>query len=371
MNHEIVKEFTELAKLDNPSLDERQVADHILRRLRSMGFSPQEDDAGEKNSGTTGNILCEIPGDPEMDGILFASHMDSVAPCTGKTIVVDDEYIQTDQTTVLGSDDLAGASCMLELARSIRAGEVKGGTVWLLFTIAEEIGLLGAKSADLSMVDVPYAFVLDSNGEIGTASISSPSHNTLDITVIGKAAHSGIEPEKGINAIQVAARAIDSLEMGRIDEETTSNIGIIEGGKARNIVCETVLVKAECRSRSESKLETVTKEIGDAFQKACQAYHAECVISVKNEYKAITLDPDSGILEKFKKACVKTGLPCILEHSGGGSDTNIIHAKGIPAVNISVGMENVHSVKERIKIKNLVLLSGLLKALVEGELAVV
>lgn len=364
---EILDEFLALVSLDNPSLGERQVADRILSRLRDMGYDPIEDETGKGHGGNAGNLLCIIPGDPTKHTLLFACHMDSVPPCRNKRIRVENGMVHTDGTTVLGSDNLAGAAVLLSLAAGIREGSVNCGTVILVFTVAEEIGLLGSKNLVLPEIRPDFSYVVDGGGAVGSASVSSPSHNALDITVIGRASHAGMEPEKGINAIQVAAQAIHSLRLGRIDEETTCSIGIIEGGVARNIVCGQVTIKAECRSRSEKKLQMVTDDIICAFRKACGQFGAGCDIDVKHEYSSYRIQPEEEILRRFMRACSTLGIPAVLEESGGGSDTNIFHEKGIYGLNIGAGMEQVHTLEERIKVSSLDQLARLVRALAEDN----
>ena len=364
MNKRVVNEFLELVKLDNPSLNERKVADYILTKLESLGYSPYEDNAFEKINGNTGNIICKIEGDPNKEKIMFLAHMDSVLPCNGKKAVINEIYIESDKTTILGSDDLSGVASMLELAYAKSNNEIESGDIYLVFTVAEEIGLLGAKNLELDKFKIDYAYVLDSGGEIGTASISAPSHITFNVIIKGRAAHAGMEPEKGINAMVVASKAIAKMEIGRIDEETTCNLGTIKGGNATNIVCEQVFIKGECRSRNEKKLNLVYNNIIDIFNDTTKKYNCELDVKMVKEYSSFLVKDDATVLLKFEKACKNFNLVFKKEHGGGGSDTNIISTMGIKALNISTGMDKVHSVEERIKIDDLIKISELLKIIV-------
>jgi len=360
----IVEEFMTLVRVDNESLKERQMADHIIKRLSDIGYEPREDDAAEKAGGNAGNVICRIPGDSSLQSVMFLAHMDSVYPCIGKVPVIKEGYIYSEGETVLGSDDLSGVAAMLNLADNLKTYKSQRGDVWLVFTIAEEIGLVGARYLDTSKVKADFAYVLDSGDDIGKATITSPSHNTFTAVVTGKAAHAGMEPEKGISAIVAASRAIADMPLGRIDEETTANIGIIDGGRALNIVCDKVTVKGEIRSRNLEKLVKLTDEIVGKFKEHTAAMGAGLEIDMVREYNSFAVGSEETMLVKFKKACADLGIPYRDEHSGGGSDTNIIYHKGIKALTISTGMEKVHGTNERIGIFNLETLEKLMLKLI-------
>ncbi|MBN2559117.1 MAG: M20/M25/M40 family metallo-hydrolase [Clostridia bacterium] len=364
MAERIIEEFLNLVVIDNESLKERQMADYIKQRLESMGYAPYEDDAGAKAGGDAGNIICKIQGNPGLPSVMFLAHMDSVYPCTGKVPVVKGDFIESSGNTVLGSDDLSGVAAMLNLAENLLNKDRLKGHVWLVFTIAEEIGLLGARNLDLSSITADFAYVLDSGGDIGRATVSSPSHNTFTAVITGKAAHAGMEPEKGISAIVAASKAIADMRLGRIDEETTSNIGIIEGGRALNIVCDRAVVKGEVRSRDIGKLEELSNEIADKFKKHADAIGAEATVQMTREYNSFRVGEEEEMLVRFIRALERLGIPYVEEHSGGGSDTNIIYHKGIKALTISTGMDRVHMKTERISIENLLNLEKLMIELV-------
>ncbi|HPQ46463.1 MAG TPA: M20/M25/M40 family metallo-hydrolase [Clostridia bacterium] len=350
MKKSIVEEFMDLVRIDNESLDERLMADFIMDRLRGIGYEPYEDDAGEKAGGTAGNVICLLEGEPELDSVMFLAHMDSVYPCKGKVPIIKDGYIVSEGDTVLGSDDLSGVAAMLNLAQNIKEGGNRHGDIWLVFTIAEEIGLVGARHLDTEGIKADYAYVLDSGGDIGKGTVSAPSHNTFSAVITGRAAHAGMEPEKGINAINVAADAITNMTLGRIDHETTANIGSIEGGRSLNIVCEKVTVKGEVRSRDLGKLEKYSGIIIDSFNTAAKKAGATVEINMEREYNSFRVSEDQPVLSRYKSVLRAMDVEFIPEHSGGGSDTNIIFNKGIQALTISCGMEQVHQTTERISI---------------------
>lgn len=353
MNSRIVDEFIKLVKIDNESLKERQMADYITERLKSMGYEPWEDDAGKKAGGNAGNIICKVTGNSNKKSVMFLAHMDSVYPCTNKIPVIRDGYIYSEGETVLGSDDLSGVAALLNLAENLKSSDSPRGDVWFVFTIAEEIGLVGARHLDTSKVNADFAYVLDSGDDVGKATVTAPSHNTFTAVITGKAAHAGMEPENGVSAIVVASKAIANMQLGRIDDETTANIGVIEGGRALNIVCDKVTVKGEIRSRDLKKLVHYSDDLVNKLNEAVEEMGASVEIDMEREYNSFSVSDDEEMLIKYKKALLALGIEYKEEHSGGGSDTNIIYNNGIKALTISCGMEKVHSTNERIAIHNL------------------
>lgn len=364
MTSKIVDEFMKLVLIDNESLKERDMADYITARLKEMGYEPWEDTAGEKAGGNSGNIICRIPGESSLNSVMFLAHMDSVYPCIGKVPVIQDGYIYSKGDTVLGSDDLSGVAAMLNLAENLKEYKKTKGDVLLVFTIAEEIGLVGARHLDISTVKADFAYVLDSGDDIGKATVTAPSHNTFKAVITGKSAHAGMEPEKGISAIVAASKAIADMQTGRIDFETTANIGTIEGGRALNIVCNEVIVRGEVRSRNLVKLNKYSDDIVKKFIIHADSMGAKAEVEMEREYNSFSVGDDEPMLVKYKNALTSMGIEYREEHSGGGSDTNIIFNKGIKALTISCGMEKVHSTNERISIKNLEILEKLMLELV-------
>ncbi|RCX13244.1 tripeptide aminopeptidase [Anaerobacterium chartisolvens] len=346
-------EFLELVRIDSVTLHERRMADVLKAKLESMGIPVYEDNAGEKIGGNAGNLICTVKGERDVPGILLMAHMDTVSPGIGKNPVVEGDIIRTDGTTVLGGDDAAGIECILEALRVISEDGIPHGNIHIAFTVAEEGGLLGAKNMDYGAIDVRYGFVMDDGGDIGSVAVSAPTQNKIDIIVKGKAAHAGVEPEKGISAIQIAAWAISQMRLGRIDHETTANIGIIKGGCATNIICDRVEIEAEARSRSRRKLDEQTSHMRHCFETACARFGGSFKFDVQNVYPEFNVKQDSGIMRILERAAKKAEIELKAGATGGGSDTNIINGRGIEAVDISVGMDKVHSVEEQISIKDM------------------
>jgi|LSQX01.3.fsa_nt_gb tripeptide aminopeptidase len=346
--------FIEMARIDSLSKKERDMADHLLKKLREMGFDPYEDDTGSKIGGNAGNVICRVPGIPEKPVLLLMAHMDTVAPGIGKKPVVDGDTIRSDGTTVLGGDDAAGIAVILETIRSLKEDGTPHGDLYLVFTVAEEGGLFGARNLDISRIPADYAFIMDDEGPIATAAVKAPFYNRFKVLFKGRAAHAGLEPEKGLNAIILASKALAGLpHMGRIDAESTCNIGIINGGIARNIVSETCTVEGEVRSIHEDRLERYTREILDHIRDVTEKLGGCVETEVERMYPGYCLEESSPIVCLLKEAARKAGLPLNLRATGGGSDTNVINGYGIPAVDISVGMDRIHSTEERIRISDM------------------
>jgi len=362
----LVNEFIELVKIDSLTRSERNMADALLARIQAMGFEAYEDDTGHKIGGNAGNVICNIKGDTEISPVLLMAHMDTVSPGVGKKPVIEGDIIKSDGTTILGGDDLAGVVCILETVRVIKENGFRHGDINIVFTVAEEGGLNGSKALDYSKINAKYCFVLDGGGEIGHVAVNAPSQYGIDVIIKGRAAHAGMEPEKGINAIQTASRAISSMRLGRIDGETTANIGIINGGQATNIVCDRVEIKAECRSRNQAKLEIQEKHMRECFEKAAAEFGGSVEYNSELMYPSYKIKEDDAIINILKKASSKSGVELVLEAIGGGSDTNIVNSKGIPAVDLSIGMDKVHTLEEQIRISDMVKAAGFLVEIIKA-----
>lgn len=350
----LVDDFLELASLDSPSLDERRVADAIKSKAYELGLEVYEDKGGQKYGGNTGNLYITVKGLPDIQPVLLMAHMDTVTPCLNKQIVVDGDIIKTDGTTILGGDDLSGVVEILEAIRILKENDLPHGDIEVLFTFGEELSLCGSKVVEYDRIRSKIALVLDANGPIGTAANSGPAQYQLMANIKGKLAHAGIEPEKGINAITLASKAISAMKLGRIDFETTANVGVIKGGQATNIVCGHCEVHLEARSRNTDKLEKQVQHMVSVLENTVAEGGGELDLKLDFLYPSFNVSEDEYIVKLFKKACRQVGVEPILEATGGGSDTNIISGKGIKALDISCGMTDVHTTKENIKISDMV-----------------
>lgn len=362
----MVDEFVQLVSIDSLTKNERKMADTLTQKLKDMGYEVIEDNAGEKIGSDTGNLICNIKGSKDVPAVMLTAHMDTVEPGKGRKAVIEDGLIKTDGTTILGSDDAAGIECILECLRVLKEKNLPHGDIQVVFSVAEEGGLLGAKNLDYSKIYARYAIVLDTGGAIGTVNVKAPSQNIIYVTVEGRASHAGVEPEKGISAIQIAADAISTMKLGRIDFETTANVGIISGGRETNIICDKVEIKAEARSRDKRKLDEQTDHMKECFEKAAFKFGGRIDFKAVLEYPSFNIPEDAPIINIIKKAANASGVALVLEETGGGSDTNIYNGKGIEAVNVSVGMNKVHSVEENIVIEDMVKAAELLLSIISN-----
>jgi tripeptide aminopeptidase len=350
----ILSEFESLVRIDSLSLRERQMADFLKSKLSELGCDVEEDDGAKTCGGTAGNVIARFPGtDPSLSPILLSAHMDRVAPGEGIIPVRDGNTIRSSGDTILGADDAAGVAAILEVLRLLREN---GGTypdVEVVFSFSEEVGLLGAKALDIGKLRSKVGYVIDSGAPISKVIVQSPSHVTFNVKIKGKAAHAGVEPEKGIDAVQVAARAITQMRLGRIDDETTANLGMIRGGHATNIVCDLVQIRGEVRSLNRQKLDDNVAAIEQAFRESCDAAGATLEFSPEVEYETYCISPTSEVCKRLQAAAEKLGISLKFASAGGGSDANIYNARGIECVVLSGGYAKPHTLEETLYIDEL------------------
>lgn len=346
--------FLDLVKIDSESGNERNVAEYTKNELEKLGFAVMTDDAGKAIGGNSGNVIAKLKGNENYKSLFFCAHMDTVKPGCGVKPQIKDGIIYSDGTSVLGGDDKAGISAILEGVRSFLAQNKEHGDIQIVFTIAEEIGLNGAKALKYDELwPIDGAFFFDSEDDAAHITIKAPVHYDFSCTFTGKAAHAGMEPEKGINAIAVAAEAVSGMLLGRIDEDTTANIGLITGGKATNIVPEEAKIEGEARSMDEEKVLMQMKHMREVCENAAFKYGAWAKVTIEKSHDGIDVPLDSMTAELAKKACRQLGKEAFFIKSGGGSDANIMNGQGIAALNIGVGMSNVHTCEEYLAIKDL------------------
>jgi len=350
----LIESFMELVRIDSVSGGEKEVADFLVKKLKGLGLEVTVDQAGEKVKSNSGNIIARFKGNiKEATPIMFSAHMDTVVP--GKNIkpICEGDKILSSGKTILGADDKAAIAALLEALHILKENNIPCGDIEIVFSICEEIGLLGAKNLDISSLNAQMGFVLDSGGQVGEIISAAPSQNSLKIIIHGKSAHAGSNPEEGINAIQIAGFALSRMKLGRIDEETTANIGVISGGKATNIIPDEVTLEGEVRSRNEEKLEKYTKKLKQIAEDTAQEFKAKAEVKINKEYYCYNLSADDQVIKIAMKAAKDMGLQPELHPSGGGSDANVFNKKGFPSVDLAIGMEKVHTVDEYILVKNL------------------
>ncbi|GAB6098996.1 M20/M25/M40 family metallo-hydrolase [Halanaerocella petrolearia] len=349
----IVNRFKELVQIDSVSKEEGDIADYLVKLLTELGLDVTQDDTGEKVDSETGNIIAKLPGNSDKPALLLSAHMDTVTPGKGVKPVVKDGVIYSQGDTVLGADDKAGITAIVETLRIIKEKDLDHGDLEIVFTIGEEIGLLGSKNLDYSLLEADLGFTYDSSGSVGTIITQAPAQSKLNVKVEGKSAHAGMNPSSGVNAIKVSSLAISHMNLGQIDDETTANIGVIKGGQATNIVPDLVELEGEARSRNEKKLEQQVEHMVNLFKKAAKKYRAEVKIDKRLMYSAFNLERNSEVVDLAIKAAHNLGINPDLQSTGGGSDANIFNSQGIPTINLGVGMEEVHSTEEKIKVEDL------------------
>ncbi|TAL33923.1 MAG: M20/M25/M40 family metallo-hydrolase [Spirochaetes bacterium] len=358
----LIGTFLDLVKIPSPSWKERAIIEYITRVLRDLEIPYELFPCGESH-----NLLARMGATvPGTRGIALSCHMDTVVPCDRVQPVVTPQRISSDGSTVLGSDDKAAVAALLETMRVLQERKLPHGPVEFLFSCAEELGLYGIKGFNLAHLDSKFAFVLDSGGRVGRIILEAPYQSTIEVFIKGKAAHAGMEPEKGVSAIRVLSGILSSIPHGRIDKQTTANIGLISGGKATNIVAQEAWAKIEVRSIDRKKLASIESKIYATVKDKARAAGAKARLERRLEYSGFSLDKSSAVVRMAEKAVKSIGCKPAFESSGGGSDTNIINKAGIKAVNLSVGMMNVHTTNEYIMIRDLVGAGRLALALVAG-----
>jgi tripeptide aminopeptidase len=361
----MIKEFLDIVKIDSPSFKERELIDYLARELSKMDLDFYEDRTGVEINGNAGNLIALKKGDPDLPVLLFMAHTDNVPPCKKVQPVIKGDEVFSDGTTVLGADNKAGIAVILEVLKIICEDDIKHGDIEIVFTVAEEVGLLGSKNLDYSNIKAGKAFVLDSSGRTGTYITKAPHHIEFVIKVTGKAAHAGVEPEKGISAIRIAAEAISLMPFGRIDEETTTNIGNINGGLAVNIVTENVVIKGEARSRNSEKLDNIIKDINNIFKETADKYFGNCEFEIVQEKRGYSIDEASQIAVMLRRAAEKCSVILEPRESGGSSDANILNQVGIETVNLGIGEKNSHTVYESVNINDMEKAVGLILEMIK------
>jgi tripeptide aminopeptidase len=356
----------ELVQVDSETGFEAEIAEVLKKKFQELGLQVVEDQAKEKTGHGANNLICTLKGlKDDVDPIYFTSHMDTVVPGKGIKPSIQDGYIVSDGTTILGSDDKAGLAAMLEAIRTLQEKNVQHGDVQFVITVGEESGLVGAKALDSSLINAKFGYALDSNGDVGDIIVAAPTQAKINTIIKGKTAHAGVAPEKGVSAITIAAKAIAKMPLGRIDEETTANIGRFEGGKQTNIVVDHVEILAEARSLVPEKMEAQVAKMKEAYESTAKEMGGEAIVDIKVMYPGFKQEAGDEVVEVARKAAATIGRESKLLQSGGGSDANVIAGFGIPTVNLAVGYEEIHTTNERIPVEELVKVTELVAAIIE------
>jgi tripeptide aminopeptidase len=366
----VVDLFLELAAIPSPSGNERLVADRVGAYLSEAGLVWDEDSSGQTVGSDAGNIFCRLPGGVT-DGVpvFFCAHLDTVPPEGPIEPVVEDGVVRNAAGTILGGDNKAAVAAMLEGARRIVADGLPHAGVELVFTTKEEVGLIGAGAFDTSRLEAGIGFVYDHAAPIGEVVIGAPSARAFEVRFHGRAAHAGIAPEEGRSAIQAAARAIADLRLGRIDDLTSANVGVISGGTARNVIPEWCTVRAEARSHDERVLSELVQEMMDAFSFAASVSDCTVEIELKEQYRGYRFRADEPVVALAATALQGVGVEVHTALCGGGADANVFNLAGIPCVVLANGMAEIHTPAEHIAVADIERMVDVTLGLVEAARA--
>jgi tripeptide aminopeptidase len=354
--------FIELLKMKSPSKNEKEIVNYVSQKLKNLGLDVSVDRCGTKFGSNAGNIIALYRSKNQSGSspIFLSAHLDTVS-VNGDIIPVikNGKISNKNKECILGGDDKIAVAAILEVLNVIKERNIPTGDIYTIFTISEEIGVLGSKCIDMDLIKAKYGFAFDSDGDIGAIVNKAPYQNSIYAHFKGKSAHAGIEPEKGINSIKAAAIAVSNMKLGRIDEESTCNVGKIEGGVARNIVAEDTKLELEVRSLKLSKLEKITDEMVNDLEKGAKKIGARLNYEIVREYDGFEIAEDEVPVYIARTAIEKLKIKPKIVSSGGGSDINIFNSKGKISINLSNGMKNIHTNKEFVKIEQLVKLAEL------------
>jgi tripeptide aminopeptidase len=365
--------FTELCEIDSPSFEERDIADFLTRLMTDLGAeSVVEDESSLKTGSNCGNLIARFPGTIKKEPVFFACHMDTVEPGRGVKVLRTGDLFTSQGDTILGGDDKSGIAALIEMTRVLRADGLPHGPFEIILTTCEEVGLLGAKNFNHHLVQAKKGYALDSTG-INRVVTGAPAANRLTIKVHGIADHAGLNPEQGVSAFCLAARAIADLRLGRLDEQSTANFGLIRGGVATNIIPDLITIEGEVRSHSPEKLNDYTLEIESTFRKVVMGWTGQVEgrrqpsveIEVEAEYPAMRLADHEAVIDRVRKAADILEREVVFEVAGGGSDANIFNSYGLRTAIVATGMSKVHTTDERLDLQDLTRLTELLLAIME------
>jgi tripeptide aminopeptidase len=350
----VVELFCDLAAISSPSRDERAVADVVLGRLRGLGLAPVEDDSGDETGSNIGNIHVALPATDGGEGtpIFLNAHLDTVPPDGPVEPEIRNGIVVNRRDTILGADNKAAVAVMLEAFARLASGTPHAG-VELVLTPMEEVGLRGARAFDTARLHARFGYCYDHAAPIGNVVLAAPTQKSLELRFLGRAAHSGIAPEDGRSAIAAAARAVADMQLGRIDDATTANVGLIRGGVAGNIVPPECRVWAEARSRDADRLREQVQSMLDAATYAANLSDCELESRIISEYEGYRFARTHEAVRLVSQALDGCGYPVTYIESGGGADANVFNAAGVPCVNVCNGMAEIHTASEHIAVADL------------------
>ncbi len=373
----LARYFTTLCQIESPSRQEKSVSDYLRKVFNPL--QPQDiviDDSGKATGSDTGNLTIRFPGNNNTkEPVFFCCHMDTVLPANGIEVIREKDIFRSSGDTILGADDKSGIAPLIEMMTVLRENDLAHCPIELVFTTCEEIGLLGAKAFDASSLHAQIGYALDSSSD-GVTITGAPAANRVKVTIIGKAAHSGLSPETGINALTIATDALSQINFGRLDNQSTANFGLINGGTATNIIPERITLQGEVRSHTPALLQHYTKAIISTFEQSTARYikdngeqhgSPQLQVDIYEDFPAMELDEQEPVIARLKTAAAKLGFPMTFDVAGGGSDANIFHGKGLRAAILPTGMQDVHTTGEWVDLNSMVELTNLLLAVVTPD----
>lgn len=349
----LIKTFEELVTIDSVSRNEGEIHELLKKKFLSLGLAVKEDESMATTGLGANNLIATLKGEQAKEPLMFSAHTDTVSPGTGIQVVEKEGVLYSKGETILGADDKAGIAIMLEAIQRIKEEAINTGNLEFVLSPGEEIGLIGSSALDMALIEASMGYVLDSGGAVGRVTIASPTLFMYDVSITGKAAHAGLEPEKGVSAVAILSDALKKIKIGRIDERTTANIGVIQGGEATNIVMDSLLVKGEVRAIDPAKADTLIAEMVAAFEEAAALHGGAVTIDSRKMATGFDVKDDEQVMQLLLAAGQELGVEIIREASGGGSDANVFNEKGKRVVNLSVGYEKIHTTEEFIPVEEM------------------
>lgn len=364
----LLNTFLELVQINSETGNEETIQPILKKKFIDLGLNVVEDNASKREWLGANNLICTLPsseGKEHVSKIYFTSYMDTVVPGINvKPILKEDGYVYSDGTTVLGADDKAGIAALLEMIQTINEQELPHGQIQFIITVGEEAGLKGAKELDQNLIDAEFGYAVDASQAVGTTVVGAPTQMIINTTIYGKTAHAS-KPNQGISAIHIAAKAINKMHLGQIDQDTTANIGKFYGGSATNIVADKVILEGEARSHNDKSLEYQVNHMKETFETTAKELGGKANVEISKSYPGFRRNDSETVTQYAIKSAKTLGLSGKTVIAGGGSDGSIINTYHIPTVILGVGYEHIHTTSERIPVAALNQLTSQLIKIVE------
>ncbi len=360
--------FLELVKIDAVSLQERPVADYISRRVGALGIEVFEDQAGQKVQGNAGNLIIRLPGAvPDDEPLLLLAHMDTVSSTAGLKPVLDNGILRSDGNTILGVDNRAGVALILYVIQELLERKINHRSLEIVFTVGEELGMLGAMALDFARLKARQGFVFDCTAVPGGYVASTPTAYDFKIQFTGRPAHSAVAPEKGINALSMAAQVMSGFPVGRVSEHSVANFGTIHGGSADNVVPDQVALTGEIRSFHTDEITAMQESLLSLCGAASAKWGGTCTPAFYLSFQGFQFTPEMPLVQRLHRAFQHAGVaPQPLVYYGG-SDANVFNQHGVHIINTGIGANNPHSRDEHIRLGDMVKGYEILMRLIEAE----